>query len=90
MQSGRNVTIVSYRATTHEVNETDVDALTSKLDKLQNVASAALTAADLRHPVNGHDVLLDDASAIAILLALKGTGLWERSRATVAAAPEAS
>ena len=70
MQSGRNVTIVSYRATTYEVNETDVDALTSKLDKLQNVASAALTAADLRHPVNGHDVLLDDASAIAILLAL--------------------
>lgn len=64
------MTIVSYRATTHEVNETDVDALTSKLDKLDDVPGATATAAELRHPGNGHDVWLDDAAAIAIVLAL--------------------
>ncbi len=43
---------------------------------------------------NGLDVALAISAllvimSLAILLALKGTGLWERSRATVAASPEA-
>ena len=61
---------IRYRATTHDVNDSDVATLTAELDNLENVPKAALTAAGLRNPVEGQNVSLDDAAAVAVVLAL--------------------
>jgi hypothetical protein len=60
---------ISYRTSTYEVHDADVATLAAQLDGLENVPGAAATAAGLRNPVNGQDVPLDDAAAIAIVLA---------------------
>jgi len=63
------MTAISYRSTTYDVHDADVVTLAAQLDELENVPGAAATAAGLRSPVNGQNVSLDDAAAIAIVLA---------------------
>ena len=60
---------ISYRTSTYDVHDADVATLAGQLDELENVPGAAATAAGLRNLVNGQNVSLDDAAAIAIVLA---------------------
>jgi hypothetical protein len=64
------MTAISYRAVTCDVHDADVVTLAARLEEMEDVPRAAATAAGLRHPAAGQSVSLDDAAAIAIVLAL--------------------